>query len=918
METGGIVVKKAVSSLTVLSMLLTLVFTLGVTTDRAVAEETTSNVILALDSEWTYLDDGTDQGTAWRSTAFDDSGWKQAAAPLGYASSGKGLDLKTWIGYGSNSNSKYITTYFRKEFVVSDLAAIKQLAATLVRDDGAVVYLNGQEVYRTNMPSGTISYTTLASSAVGDERTNDDFSIDSSLLVNGTNVIAVEVHQNAATSSDLFFSLELASSDTSPYAPIAIAMSLYGSTKTSRSFAWYTNYANPQNAPANVMDSIVEVVPAGEGFDSPSKLRFTGDPEDTKALTLKVTSSTMGSFISHKVVADGLAPATKYEYRVGSDGLWSETGSFTTEAEDEKSYDFLYLTDSQGANSGDYEVWANTLKNGLEDYPNAKFLLMPGDQVDAGALESQWLDYFGKPQDMLLNLPLMAAIGNHEGPYNPNFSYHFNYPTNAIDSELPPGTVYSFDYGDAHFMVLNTMDINWDSAQSESFEQQIEWLRKEVAETDKKWKVVAMHKAIYSLGNHSTDSDIIALRQKMYPIFDELGIDVVLQGHDHTFMRSYQMYDGKPATDIETDDNGNVLNPDGTLYMINNASGRKFYDLKSGVDRYYAAVYEQPYVAIYSGIRMTENSITIESYRSGEAEPFDTYTIVRNDSKPEPVVGLTSEKTGDGKTVLSWTKPNDSDSEDQVRGFRIYEANGKLGANWSQYVPVVEGQTEYRFAVDSTGSDEVYEFAVKTVDKRDNSEPSVVSTADSKTAAPSSPVVDDGRNTFGWTNVPGYDDPADYEYSVDNGATWQQVEQNPQQLEAADYPAGTVQVRVRANEAEGTPAGNALVSNAAFTANNVRDTYELAGTMTRGEQLRIDVTAEQVADYDGDAYLVFELLKGDEPVLINAVSIKQDKLSLSQYFNVSGEEYRVRAFVFDKFDGELAVPVQLARPIELK
>ncbi|WP_230986706.1 metallophosphoesterase [Cohnella fermenti] len=910
--------KKAVSSLTVLSMLLTLVFTMGVT-DSAVAEEESGSVLFAQNSEWSYLDDGSNQGTAWRSVDYDDSAWKQDAAPLGYASSGKGLDLNTWIGYGSNSSSKYITTYFRKEFEVTDTSEIKQLLGTLIRDDGAVIYLNGEEVYRVNMPSGTIAYTTLASGAVGDERPSEEFSISPSLLVTGRNVIAAEVHQNAGTSSDLFFSLELKASDTSPYAPIAIAMSLYGSAKTARSFAWYTNYANPQNAPENVMDSIVEVVPAGEGFDSPAKLRFTGDPKDTQALSLKVTSSTNGSFISHKAVADGLTPGTDYEYRVGSDGLWSETGSFTTEAEEENSFEFLYMTDSQGSNTGDYEVWANTLGNGLNDFPNAKFLVMTGDQVDAGSLESQWLDYFGKPQQLLLNLPIMAAVGNHEGPYNDNYYYHFNYPNDSIDDPLPPGSVYSFDYGDAHIMVLNTMDINWDSRQSASFDQQIDWLKREVAETDKKWKIVAYHKAIYSLGNHTEDSDILALREKLYPIFDELGIDVVLQGHDHTFVRSYQMYGNQRVTDIETDADGNPLNPDGTLYMINNSAGTKYYNLQTKNAEKYAAVYEQPYQPIYSGIRMTGNSFTIDSYKSGEDQPFDTYTIVRDDEKPNPVSELKAASTSSGKTLLSWTKPADrSDSADPIRGFRIYETSGKLGANWSQYIPVVEGQTSYQLTMEGTNADEVYEFAVKSVDKRDNSEAELVSTEGAKPLAPTAPVVDDGHNTFGWTNAPGYSEAGDYEYSVDNGATWQPVTANPQPLGAFDYPAGTVLVRVQANEAAGTPAGEALASDRSFTENDIRDTYELTGTITRGDQIRIDVTAERIAEYGGDAYLVLELMNGNTPVLLNAVSLKQDKLSLTQYFNVSGDSYRIKAYVFDTFDGELDVPVQLARPIELQ
>ncbi|MFE5321691.1 PA14 domain-containing protein [Paenibacillus sp. NPDC056579] len=702
------------------------------------------------------------------------------------------------------------------------------------------------------------------------------------------------------------------------YAPIAIAMSFNGSPKTNRSFAWYTSYEKPQNAPANAKDSIVEIVTADQDFNSAAIKRFVGKPEETRVLTLKITNSTNGSFISHKVLAEGLAPGTVYKYRVGSDNNWSEVGSFMTEAENETNYEFLYMTDSQGAISHDYEVFADTLKQGLEHYPDSKFMVMTGDQVDAGSLESQWLDYFGKPQDMFLKLPIMAAVGNHEGPYNDNYYYHFNYPNDSIQNPLPPGSVYSYDYGDAHIMILNTMDMAWDDRQKESFRQQVEWLKKEVAETDKKWKVVGFHKAIYSLGNHALDTDILDMRKMLYPVFDELGIDVVLQGHDHTFMRSHQMYNNKPVKDVKKDDKGNPLNPDGTLYMINNSAGTKYYDIKNGVDRYYAAVFEQPYEPIFSGIKMTADSFTIESYKSGQDKPFDTYTIVRTDSKPNPVEQLTAGQTGDGRTVLSWNRPQSVQADDDVRGFRILEAGGKLGMNWSAYVPAVEGQDAYQYIAANTVAGETYEFVVKAVDKRDNSVESMVSTSGNVPAAPTAPVVDDGYNTFGWTNVPGYSSPNDYEYSIDGGNQWLPVTANPQPVGDNHYAAGAVKVRVKANATTGAEAGFALSSNEPFTVNQVHDTYKITGEIKRGEQLEVHVTLDPTADYSADAYTVFELLDGDMPILVNAVPVKQNKLAFTQYFNVQGANYKVKVFVMDQFHSDPTLPNQLARPITLQ
>jgi hypothetical protein len=158
-------------------------------------------------SIWKYKDNGSDQGTAWREGTFVDASWIGGEAQLGY---GDG-DEATTVSFGSSATKKFITTYFRNQFDVPDTSYVTGLKLSMLRDDGAVVYLNGTRVFASNMPSGTISYTTAASSAVGGSAEGEWFStmIDPALLVNGTNVLAVEVHQSAANSSDLGFDLSL-------------------------------------------------------------------------------------------------------------------------------------------------------------------------------------------------------------------------------------------------------------------------------------------------------------------------------------------------------------------------------------------------------------------------------------------------------------------------------------------------------------------------------------------------------------------------------------------------------------------------------------------------------------------------------------------------------------------------------------
>ncbi|MBI3415686.1 MAG: lamin tail domain-containing protein [Verrucomicrobia bacterium] len=159
-------------------------------------------------SVWKYLDDNSDQGTAWRAPVFDDAKWDSGPAQLGY---GDG-DEATTLSFGPDGANKYVTTYFRRAFSVTNAAAVTQLTIRLLRDDGAVIYLNNVEVFRSNMPEGEITSKTFASEVVsGADETSNYFEkqIDPALLIEGRNVFAVEIHQQNVGSSDISFDLEL-------------------------------------------------------------------------------------------------------------------------------------------------------------------------------------------------------------------------------------------------------------------------------------------------------------------------------------------------------------------------------------------------------------------------------------------------------------------------------------------------------------------------------------------------------------------------------------------------------------------------------------------------------------------------------------------------------------------------------------
>ncbi|MCU0339780.1 MAG: hypothetical protein MUE30_07835, partial [Spirosomaceae bacterium] len=154
-------------------------------------EVSAQTVLLPQNTTWKYKADGTDQGTAWRSPSFNDNSWNSGTTEMGFGDS----DENTVIGSASNG---YITFYFRKKIAINNPAQFCTIDLRLWRDDGAVVYINNTEVWRSNMPSGTINYlTTAAGTASDDGNTMQTLALPTSYFVNDTNTIAVEIHQAA-------------------------------------------------------------------------------------------------------------------------------------------------------------------------------------------------------------------------------------------------------------------------------------------------------------------------------------------------------------------------------------------------------------------------------------------------------------------------------------------------------------------------------------------------------------------------------------------------------------------------------------------------------------------------------------------------------------------------------------------------
>ena len=164
-----------------------------------------TNTLVPTGSFWTYLDNGSNQGTNWSKPGFDDGTWPMGQAPLGYNDTSTGLN--TIVGYGGNPSSKFITTYFRYTFELNNPEIYTALIMNVQRDDGVAVYLNGVEVFRNNLTNRAV-YNSLATNASDNGALILTTTINPLLLVSGDNLIAAEIHQTALTSSDIRFELE--------------------------------------------------------------------------------------------------------------------------------------------------------------------------------------------------------------------------------------------------------------------------------------------------------------------------------------------------------------------------------------------------------------------------------------------------------------------------------------------------------------------------------------------------------------------------------------------------------------------------------------------------------------------------------------------------------------------------------------
>ncbi|MBK9439739.1 MAG: metallophosphoesterase [Chloracidobacterium sp.] len=476
------------------------------------------STLITRNSVWKYLDNGSNQSTQWQSSNYNDSNWASGNSELGYGDGGE----TTTVSYGSDANNKYITTYFRKSFVVADPTLYSSLSLSLIRDDGVVVYLNGSEIYRSNMPAGTINYQTLAPVAIGgaDESTFLQSTISPNLLVTGNNQLAVEIHQSAITSSDISFDLELLGQNTAPTAAVTRGPYLQMGNESSMTVRWRTD------VPTN------------------SQLRF-GTLQGS--LTSTVDDQTV--ITDHEIRVSGLQAKTKYYYSIGTTTqvmAGNDTNHFfitSPIARPSDFYRFWVLGDSGTATASARAVRDAYLSFNGSTYTN--LVLMLGDNAYQSGTDAEYqAAVFDMYPTVLRQTPLWTTIGNHDTaqsstpPSSLPYFQMFTLPTGTEGGGVASGTekYYSFNYGNVHFVCLDSMTSNRSSTSP-----MLNWLREDLAQNSRPWLVAFWHHPPYTKGSHNSDTEaeLIEMRTNVLPILELWGVDLVISGHSHSYERSY-------------------------------------------------------------------------------------------------------------------------------------------------------------------------------------------------------------------------------------------------------------------------------------------------------------------------------------------------------------------------------------------
>ena len=372
-------------------------------------------------------------------------------------------------------------------------------------------------------------------------------------------------------------------------------------------------------------------------------LTWTGNPAYTQDVTWRTSVEVVGSYVEYAVATGGpyfvenalridartepfesdlgpyhihsarmaaLAPSTKYVYRVGDgNSNWSEWFHFTTASAEPAPFSFIYFGDAQ---NDVRSMWSRVIREAQSDAPKAAFMLHAGDLINVANRDAEWGEWFGGGHWLNAMIPSIATPGNHEyyagrsadGTDKKMLSRHwrpiFTFPENGPDGLEE--SVYWLDYQGVRIISLNSL---------EQLEVQAEWLKKVLSSNPNRWTVVTFHFPIFS---SAKGRDNVQLRKLWKPIFDQYKVDLVLQGHDHSYARSGLKVPSNLSSGVNVQQGP-------TVYVVS-VSGPKQYE-----------VGERPFfkrtasgVQLYQIIHVDGDELQYEA-RTAEGKIYDAFVL---------------------------------------------------------------------------------------------------------------------------------------------------------------------------------------------------------------------------------------------------------------------------------------------------
>ncbi|OBR90768.1 3',5'-cyclic adenosine monophosphate phosphodiesterase CpdA [Clostridium ragsdalei P11] len=420
--------------------------------------------------------------------------------------------------------------------------------------------------------------------------------LGSTLTINGSGKVTVSASIGQIVSNELKLRVGNSGGIDNPGYPDEILLSWKEDPKTTQTVTWRTGVDTTQNQ--------IQYMPAQNYSGS-----FSGGQSATA-----LQSDLYDKNYHFEVTLRGLTQGTKYVYRVGREGAWSQPAYFTTGGRD-KDFSFLYMGDVQEG----IEPWTDLLKDVYTQNPNLKFGLMGGDLINVANSTSEWEHLLNGMSPVFNQIPVMPTVGNHEEPTPgdlkdyPLYWNSFDFPDNGPEGYKKQ--FYSFDYGNCHVAVLDSNIMGTTTPGSNDYNKISLWLQNDLNSSNQTWKILVFHHPPYPV---VADAYCANIQKNWAPLFEKCGVDVAFVGHQHVYMRTKPMYNGQVQTDPQK----------GTVYIIGDA-GSKFYP--PGLDKKYQYYIDKqiPYKSNYQLVNINGNTMTIVT-KDSQGQEIDRYSIEKS------------------------------------------------------------------------------------------------------------------------------------------------------------------------------------------------------------------------------------------------------------------------------------------------